>query len=565
MSRATSFLTSPTSPTSDLKTHYISLTDRTIAQEPLSSTTTIQEPSDAERSDSEVPASNATTTEPLIRKATSSSIRTNLQQQINRQKYARYQSSRYEQNPEEPRERSAAPQGMLERSRAKAADLLKRRKALGKNEERDTVLDILYENQRGSFFFGIPRYSSKSLLQIDPQAWQNADFRTSAVDIRNAQVPDLSWEWAWKSWYVDMSRDVDEEGWEYSFAFPPQFAWHGNHPWFHSFVRRRRWLRKRIRKSTTHKTKEKSHELSADYFTIHTKALSAGSQAERTWDPLRNPEDEKLEDVDVPDILALTRYMSKARIDREKLLAVRKFTQQGGDDLHYLADRMPEIMSLFIYQSSRRQLLSELIQHHDATVKRRNSLSNHTHDDDEEAKQAHNLATRKADNLLNAISAAEEQVQKLEYWSDIKAVAQDETTTEGKRWQGVNTYEKNVFKSKQAADAPAAELHDGPEQQKKDKLLEKQRRHDKDLSQETDTSAYTTARSEASEKREFVSAQSSEQTYTDETGGNLERFVTASEGPVSSIKPRQIKNQLASGQQLDGVAEEESQGTAREA
>ncbi|QIW94627.1 hypothetical protein AMS68_000145 [Peltaster fructicola] len=543
---------SPTSPTSPSKAHHISLNDRTISQDLLS--TPAREPSVAERSDSEILGSAASSEEPLIRKPTGSSLRDNLQQQINRQKFAKYQSHRYEQNKQDLAlaEHSSAPQGVLERSRARAAGLLNKKRTLRKADDRDAVLDILYENQRGSFFCGIPRYSSNSLLQFDPRPWQNADFRTSAVDIRNAQVPDPSWQWAWKSWYVDMSRDVDEEGWEYSFAFSPQFAWHGNHPWFHSFVRRRRWLRRRVRKDTAHKTKERAHELAPDYFTIHTKVLSAGSQTEHSWDPLRNPDDEKFEDVDVPDILALTRIMSKARIDREKLLAVRKFVQQGGEDLHYLANRMPEIMSLFIYQSSRRQLLAELIHHHDAVSKRRSSLSKHTHDDDDKTKQSHDAETRKADNLLNAIDAAEAQVLKLEYWSDIKEMAQDGQTIgsghwDKGRWQDVSTHYTNAFLSKQAAHAPAAKLHDEPEERAKP---------GKDSSRETSKDKYITAPSTA---RPSIAEPSSGASPSDDTDNALERFVTASEGPVSSIKPRQYRDKNFRGQareQLDGVDEE---------
>lgn len=80
----------------------------------------------------------------------------------------------------------------------------------------DSHIDILYENQRGWFIFGIPLFSNKALwnLRIDPAPWQDAKFRPSAVNITNAQVPDPSWVWDWNSWYVDMSLDVDEEGWQ---------------------------------------------------------------------------------------------------------------------------------------------------------------------------------------------------------------------------------------------------------------------------------------------------------------------------------------------------------------
>jgi hypothetical protein len=85
----------------------------------------------------------------------------------------------------------------------------------------DAHIDVLYENQRGWFVFGIPLFSSKALwnFRIDPAPWVDAQCKPSAVNITNAQVPDPSWAWDWKSWYVDMSLDVDEEGWQYSLLF----------------------------------------------------------------------------------------------------------------------------------------------------------------------------------------------------------------------------------------------------------------------------------------------------------------------------------------------------------
>ncbi|CAG8586500.1 3918_t:CDS:2, partial [Dentiscutata heterogama] len=50
-----------------------------------------------------------------------------------------------------------------------------------------------------------------------------------------------------KEWLIDMSGDVDEEGWEYA----PDFhcsCWHGCYKPLRSFVRRRRWIRLRRRK-----------------------------------------------------------------------------------------------------------------------------------------------------------------------------------------------------------------------------------------------------------------------------------------------------------------------------
>ncbi|KNG84285.1 hypothetical protein ANOM_008431 [Aspergillus nomiae NRRL 13137] len=234
-----------------------------------------------------------------------------------------------------------------------------------------TELDILYENQRGWFFFGIPLYSHGSLLNFDPAAWVTYDFRDSPVNITNAQVPDPSWEWAWKTWFVDMSGDVDDQGWQYSFSFSSS-AWHGSHPWFHSFVRRRRWVRLRVKKASERSRRgrsgfEMAHMLNEDYFTIHTakkkRAASAGrgsqgpsthlSRATTTVD-----EEGPLEEIgNIPTLMSALR---NAKIDREKFDILRRFVADGGQELYYLDGKMQDIMALFVFQASRWQLVTHL-------------------------------------------------------------------------------------------------------------------------------------------------------------------------------------------------------------
>ena len=75
-----------------------------------------------------------------------------------------------------------------------------RKKAPQSKDDRDYTIDILYENQRGAFWCGIPLYSSKSLLNFDPAGWQTSSFLDSPVNITNAQVPDPTWRWAWRTW-----------------------------------------------------------------------------------------------------------------------------------------------------------------------------------------------------------------------------------------------------------------------------------------------------------------------------------------------------------------------------
>ncbi|RAL10900.1 uncharacterized protein BO97DRAFT_371870 [Aspergillus homomorphus CBS 101889] len=234
-----------------------------------------------------------------------------------------------------------------------------------------TELDIVYENQRGWFFFGIPLYSHSSLLNFDPAAWTTPDGRDSAVNITNAQLPDPSWEWVWKTWYVDMSGDVDDQGWQYSFSFGSS-AWHGSHPWYHSYVRRRRWVRLRVKRVSERSRRgrtgiEVAHMLNEDYFTIHsgkakTRASSVDGRSRVTSGYLSRAAT-KVEEAPVEEIAnipALMHALRVARVDREKMDALEQFLQEGGDELFYLDGKIPEIMSMFVFQASRWQYFTRL-------------------------------------------------------------------------------------------------------------------------------------------------------------------------------------------------------------
>ncbi|KAJ9477743.1 Peroxin Pex23-like-Penicillium chrysogenum [Pseudozyma hubeiensis] len=83
--------------------------------------------------------------------------------------------------------------------------------------------DVLYENQRGLLVFGIPKFSPRTLFQWDPSPWTSSNGQKSAYNIANAQLPDPSWEWAYSEWYIDMTGDVDEAGWQYSGNFGRRF------------------------------------------------------------------------------------------------------------------------------------------------------------------------------------------------------------------------------------------------------------------------------------------------------------------------------------------------------
>ncbi|KAL8763074.1 MAG: hypothetical protein Q9184_001034 [Pyrenodesmia sp. 2 TL-2023] len=296
---------------------------------------------------------------------------------------------------------------------------------------RDSTIDILYENQRGWFLFGMPLYSSASLLNFDPGPWQTSTFHDSPVNITNAQVPDPSWRWDWRTWYVDMSHDVDEEGWEYSFSFHARFAWHGSHPWFHSFARRRRWLRKRIKVKAARiaggkGTMGEAHRLNADYFTIHgasRRDRSPDSSAGETsgqrssyvgYDGQGESDGSEQDLNDIPNVVALLSVLKKASVDREKIVAVRTFLAQGGDELHYLADNMDEIMGLLIYETSRQQLIDHFLE----SIDRAKEDLHRPRNDGEAKDPDQDTLQRKIDYLSQAISASRSYLRNLDYWKD---------------------------------------------------------------------------------------------------------------------------------------------------
>lgn len=365
-----------------------------------------------------------------------------LRQQLAQRKYAKYQEEKSDsEGPiiepgDEAAEGEPRPSKDSERTgrkRDKIPFRSKKKAAKGKKPV-DSFIDVLYENQRGSFFCGIPLYSCNSLLNFDPSAWQTANFHDSGVNITNFQLPDPSWAWDWKTWYVDMSHDVDEEGWEYSFSFNNVYAWHGNHPWLFSFVRRRRWLRRRVRIHTHKADGEKSkmnqaHMLTEDYFTIHAAKWrpSRDSSADRTttnrssyMNGLKSDGEDEPDPNDITNVSALMATLKRARVDREKFAAVRTFLDHGGDELTYLPECMPAIMADFVHQTSCRQLQTYLLQVLDETTRTKGKgkeKSKEGSDTDLEARK------RKIDNLRKAIHSAGVHTNDLDYWSDLRGRA----------------------------------------------------------------------------------------------------------------------------------------------
>ncbi|KAI9657670.1 MAG: hypothetical protein M1821_002846 [Bathelium mastoideum] len=595
--------------------HQIFLIDHTKPQNEATQEQPAQVTDEEEDQDDDLQAA----TRPLTKKWTAGSLRERttgqLKHELTRRKYAKYQEGRESEPstkpessntgtfvtaaeqpplPAESAQRDAEQQAsrvgkplyrrgreQISQGKKQITQLVKGKRAARRGPDADIVIDILYENERGSFLFGVPLFSHNSLLQFDPPAWQTCDpvdqndrsqtsshqpsspvtaqlidspnrkthnakgstkntkpstrknahqplLRPSPVNITNAQVPDPCWEWAWPSWYVDMAHDVDEEGWEYSFSFgtPPykSYGWHGaQKPWWHAFVRRRRWIRMRRRKhahrrdgsllggqagARGEREAHRAHLLNAEYFTIHPAKDSseAGSVAQTSATGQmfpRHEEDE--EDEEIADIGALIKRLKKVAVDREKISAVKRFLKDGGDEVYYLAEYMPHIMSLLIFQSSRRHLLALLshaiasASHHRTTQHAPSpSPSPPPPQSSTSPKSTTSLKsprsppsrlspppsapfgpespteTRYIDALLRAATAAEHELRRLDYWSDIKATVRDgdgngllssSPADWGVAWRGLDSpvggpekAGKRAFESKEKGEPAGAEI-----------------------------------------------------------------------------------------------------------
>lgn len=120
--------------------------------------------------------------------------------------------------------------------------------------------------------FGIPKYSSRILLQWDPSAWTSSGMGDSPYNILNAQLPDPSWEWVHPEWLIDMSGDTDEAGWQYSGSFG------------HKFWPRVRWPGKPL----PARGAEGAREINART----AKEQGEGEQARKKENEANNPDDE---------------------------------------------------------------------------------------------------------------------------------------------------------------------------------------------------------------------------------------------------------------------------------
>ncbi|EHL03285.1 hypothetical protein M7I_0500 [Glarea lozoyensis 74030] len=159
-------------------------------------------------------------------------------------------------------------------------------------------------------------------------------------------------------------------------------------------------------------------------------------------DMLAKRDMEEMVAEDICDITALMVALKLAAIDREKLEAVENFIEHGGDELFYLRDRMHDIMRMFIFQASRKILVSHLHKTYNELVKQSEEVEAEDDDDNKGSE-----TKRRVENLRIALEHADEEVKKLEYWSDVKEMAENGETIHGvdqiggwdaKEWEGID-------------------------------------------------------------------------------------------------------------------------------
>jgi hypothetical protein len=428
--------------------HEIQLVDHTKPQSPLGHSRSQSDglqPTETRLSDS---SSRRHSDVPLYKHTTPLHIR----EELIRRKFSKYQDRHLGKGSDDGQPEGPAVEGDKEtqageeegRGRTMEDGTSKRPP---KRTEVESEIDILYENQRGGFLCGLALFSSKALGGLDHAPWTNSAHKPSATDITNAQVPDPSWEWTWKDWHINHQEDVDEDGWEYSFAFGKKISWHGPQ-WWNSFVRRRAWTRKRVKKHSGYSSSQ-PHMLTPEYFTIlpaqeqiqsqaTSMDASVGNRYSLSSLANREMEDENVLE-DIKDITSLMKVLRFARIDREKMEAVENFIEHGGDDLYYLRDHMHEIMRVFIFQASRRLLLAHLLKIFNKASEEQETLS-------ADAKEVEVVKKRRLKNLEAAVKHADEEVKKLEFWSDVKDMAKkgqtkgavDESQGWDKSWAGID-------------------------------------------------------------------------------------------------------------------------------
>lgn len=95
--------------------------------------------------------------------------------------------------------------------------------------------------------FGMPTFSAAALLNFDPATWVDTHMTNSPFNRHTFPLPSPEWRWLDPAFFINMALDSDEQGWTYAFSFWSKTGWRGTSKTWRSFVRRRQWIRTRIK------------------------------------------------------------------------------------------------------------------------------------------------------------------------------------------------------------------------------------------------------------------------------------------------------------------------------
>lgn len=219
--------------------------------------------------------------------------------------------------------------------------------------------DVLYENQRGFYLLGIPKFSANLLSPLDPPAWCDRNLKGIGTDLQNHPLPDPTWEWVDSTWLVDMSGDVDPNGWQYAFRFN-NCTWRGDSKAFHNFVRRRRWLRLRQKKVR-----------SPEVFDIvplpDTSPLSDSaplSPISMKSEISHSSDTSSLEPISVSiEGSNITQRLGTSRVDREKIAIIQTMIELR--ETPFSEDEIADVLNCLEFETNR-QKLQRLFDEHSA-------------------------------------------------------------------------------------------------------------------------------------------------------------------------------------------------------
>ncbi|KAG9241290.1 hypothetical protein BJ878DRAFT_521478 [Calycina marina] len=302
------------------------------------------------------------------------------------------------------------------------------KQAKAHEEDPDEITEVLWENERGLVLCCcFPMFSSAALGNLDPAKWTDVNHNRSTKDPSNInEVPDPTWEWVDATWRSVMDDGKDDQGWEYSFMFFRKFQWHKHSKWWNSFVRRRAWTRKR-RRIHHYENNQMRPEITGqdrDYDLIHRATRSRSRSLGRTYklDPRpfsvisvegkANPMKGDIKDI--PHLLLALKHMLKTG---ERVKAVENFIRNSSDDSYDdIKTRMAEMMDYILFQSSRRLLLSDLLETLEEAAEQ--------HKDTDDKEDVVSPAQKRLKKLEAALRAADAEVRKLQFWLTIKDMAE---------------------------------------------------------------------------------------------------------------------------------------------